>query len=97
MDKGFFSEKISPSRHVMKKKIQSCYILRIGSNKLPNYSRNPKFFYFAPPSDLLLNWLSPLVRDRQPTYFTNLRRKKTLVALVQIEDVMQSREHKKLL
>jgi len=43
----FFIEKMGPSPHIMRNCFSKVTIFqRIGSNKLPNYRRYPKFFYF---------------------------------------------------
>jgi len=75
--KGYFWEKMGPSCHIIRgKTIKSPYV---GSNKLPNYRRNPEIFYF-PLLPLAKFGLSPHEHGCQPTYFTNLKKKKTLPA-----------------
>jgi len=43
-----FFKKLGSSHHIMKGKIIFfSRFKRMGSNKLPNYGRNPKIFYFS--------------------------------------------------
>ncbi len=72
--KGFFWKKWAQIATSWRTEVWNQHVYTIGSNKLPVYRGNLNFFYF--PLSACQSWRHPLVEDRQPTYFTNLKRPK---------------------